>query len=309
MKLIGFSSRSTKMDIVRSGLAGAVVAIVVTASALAFASGPSEVDKAVFQIEQVDARLKAAPSMVATVTKAAAERGNAEASKLAPILEMAVRASFRAPEMGAEVLDSLAEVDDGNVDPNALSKAAAAFVDGRKKIEQMYKTQDQAVAKEIEARIASADDGPRISRLADLMASPELAAEMALSAQVMFASLEAASNGNIDELASAPQEKLKSELQGVVTSLRNRAENEKPLAKDTASTDEKARITFALATISKENLAALEGFYRSSVGRAKTEALAESFRKTSDQANTKMLGEYFTGLADYFKSNPRSQQQ
>ncbi len=249
------------------------------------------------------------PSAVESVVKAATDRGDAEASKAGPILEPAVRASFDLKGMVAEISDGLAEVADGKVEPTALAKAAEAFEDGRKKIIAMYESQDRVTAKQIEARISGADDGPRIKQLADLMASPDLAAETALTVQVMYVSLEAFSDANSVELASASPEKLKSELAGVITSLRDRTENEKPVPKDVARMEEKARLTFILAALPKEDLSVLSDFYQSAEGKAKRQALVDAYQKVSGQANTRMLERYFPALAGYFKTHPRPQQQ
>ncbi|KAA9384180.1 hypothetical protein [Neorhizobium galegae] len=285
------------------------MAFVMTVSAPALASASGEIDQALLRIERVGPRLSAMPSAVEDVVKAATDRGNTEASKAGPILEPAVRASFDPKGMVAEISGSLAGVADGKADPAALVKAAAAFEGGRKKVADMYESQDQATANQIEARIAGADDGPRIKQLADLMASPDLAAETALTAQVMYVSLEAFSDPNSAELASASPEKLKSELGGVVTSLRDRTENEKPLPKDIARMEEKARLTFTLALLPKEDLSVLSDFYQSAEGKAKRQALVESYKQVSGQANTRMLGEYFSALAGYLKTHPRPQQQ
>ncbi|MBP2561406.1 hypothetical protein J2857_004196 [Neorhizobium galegae] len=279
-----------------------------TVSAPALASASGEIDEALLRMEQVGPRLSAMPSAVGSVVKAATDRGDAEASKAGPILEPAVRASFDPKGMVAEISDSLAEVADGKTDPAALAKAAAAFEDGRKKIAEMYAGQDQATAKQIEARIAT-DDGSRIRQLADLMAAPDLAAETALTAQVMYVSLEAFSDANSAELASTSPEKLKSELGGVIASLRDRTENEKPVPKDVARMEEKARLTVTLALLPNEDLLVLSDFYQSAEGMAKRQALVESYKQVSDQANSRMLAEYFSALAGYLKTHPRPQQQ
>ncbi|WP_117190274.1 hypothetical protein [Rhizobium terrae] len=309
MKLIGFSSSSVRADIALCRLRSMGLALAMTASAPALALASAEVDDALLQIEQVGPRLSSMPLVAENVAKAAADRGNTEASKAAPLLELAVSASFDPKDMRAEISDRLADIDDGTIDPAALVKVAAAFEDGREKIAKMYERQDQAAAKEIEARVASADDGPRIARLADLMAAPELAAETALTAQIMYVSLEVVSDADSAELTSASQEKLKAEMRNVVASLRGRTENEKPVPKDVARMEERARLTFILATLSTEDLSALTDFYQSAEGKAKRQALIESYRQVSDQANTKMLGEYFSALADYLKTHPRPQQQ
>lgn len=308
MKLIGLPSSSARAGTILRRSRNVALAFVMTVAAPALASASGEIDQALLRIEQVGPRLSAMPSAVETVVRAATDRGNTEASKAAPILDPAVRASFDAKGMVAEISDSLAKLADGKADPAALAKAAAALEDGRQKIAAMYESKDQVTARQIEARIA-ADDGSHIRQLADLMASPELAAETALTAQVMYVSLEAFSDPNSAELASASPEKLKSELGGVITSLRDRTENEKPVPKDIARMEEKARLTFILALLPKEDLSVLSDFYQSPEGKAKRQALVESYRQVSDQANTKMLAEYFSGLADYLKTHPRPQQQ
>ncbi len=309
MKLIGFPSPSVRAGTIPRRSRNVALAFLMTVSAPAISSASGEIDEALLHIEQIGARLSAMPSEVENVVKAATDRGKAEASKAGPILEPAVRASFDPKVMVAEISDSLAEVADGKVDRAALAKAAMAFEDGRKKIIAMYESQDRVTAKQIEARISGADDGPRIKQLADLMASPDLAAETALTMQVMYVSLEAFSDANSAELASASPEKLKSELGGVITSLRDRTENEKPVPKDVARMEEKARLTFILAALPKEDLSVLSDFYQSAEGKAKRQALVDAYQKVSDQANTRMLERYFPALAGYFKTHPRPQQQ
>jgi hypothetical protein len=308
MQLIGLSSSSARAGTILRWSRNVALAFAMTVSAPVLALASGEIDEALLQMEQVGPRLSAMPSAVENVVKAATDRGDAEASKAGPILEPVVRASFDPKGMVAEISDSLAEVADGKTDPAALAKAAGAFEDGRKKVAKMYENQDQATARQIEARIA-ADDGSRIRQLADLMAAPELAAETALTAQAMYVSLEAFSDANSAELASTSPEKLKSELGGLIASLRDRTENEKPVPKDVARMEEKARLTFTLALLPKEDLSVLSDFYQSAEGKAKRQALVESYKQVSDQANAKMLGEYFSALTDYLKTHPRPQQQ
>lgn len=287
----------------------AALACVTIGSAVGMAGVSDSVDQSLLRIEQVASRLSAMPAAVENAAKAAADREISAASDARPLLETAVRSSFNADSMVAEISKAVGQAGDDAVDPRAFAKAAAALEEGRAKVARLYEAHDQAAAKDIEARLASQDDGPRISQLADLMAGPDLAVETAFTSQLMYLSLEALSNSNTEELASASQDKLKSELQGVISSLRSRNENEKPVPKDVARTDEKARLTFVLATLSSEDLSVLLDFYGSSGGKAKRQALVENYRKVSDQANAEMLEQYFSALADYLKTHPRPQQQ
>ncbi|AGS26144.1 hypothetical protein NXC12_PE00568 (plasmid) [Rhizobium etli] len=289
-------------------LAAVTIVGVMAASAAAMVGASGSTDQSLLQIEAVSSRLSATPAAVETVAKAAADR-SVPTSDAQPLLETAARSSFDADGMLAEISKAVAEAGSDAVDPRAFAKAAAAWHEGQAKVARMYQAQDQVAAKEIETRLADPDKGPGIKALADLMAGPDLAVESAVTWQTMYLLLEALSSADAEKLASVSQDKLQSEMNGVIASLRARSENEKPLPKDMARADEKARLTFVLATMPPEDLSVLTEFYESSGGKAKRDALVESYRRVSDQANKQMLGQYFQALAEYFKTHPRPQQQ
>ena len=267
------------------------------------ADASSSIDESLLQIEQVGPRLSSMPSAVDTAAKAVAEGGDASTSEAQSLLETAVRSSFDADRMGAEILKSVEEIDDETIDADAFANAAVAFEDGRAKVARIYEAQDRIAAKDIEARLASADSGPRIRELTELMAAPELAVETAFTTQLIYVAIEAFANSGTAELAS--EEKWKSETQNVIAALRSRNENEKPMPKDVARLDEKVRLSFILATIPPEHLTVLLDFYRSSGGKAKRRALVDSYTQVSGKANSRMLQEYFSALANYLKTHPR----
>ena len=279
-----------------------VLACIVAGCAPVIAGTSNPIDQSLVQIEQVNLRLSGAPSAVKTVSKALAENGNAGVPAAEALLETAVHSSFDSESMGAAILKNIGEVDGGSIDPEAFSRAAAAFEAGRGKIARIYEAQDQTAAKEIEARLADPETGARIRQLTDLMAAPELAVETAFTSQLMYAAMEAFSDPSAAELAS-------SDTRNVAASLRSRNENEKPIAKDAARLEEQGQLSFVLATLSSEDLSVLLDYYRSSGGKAKRQALVDSYVKVSDQANTKMLQAYFSALANYLKTHPRPQQQ
>ena len=287
----------------------AVLAGVMAASAVGTAGASGSVDQSLLQIEQVSSRLSGTPAAVENVAKAAADRGISEASDVLPLLETAARASFNADSMLAEISKAIGQAGDDAADPKAFAKAAAALEEGQAKVARMYEAQDQTAAKDIETRLADPKNGPRISQLADLMAGPDLAVETAFTAQLMYLGLEVPSNSDAETLASASQDKLQSEMPSVISSLRSKSENEKPVPKVVARANEKTRLTFVLATLSAQDLSVLSDFYESSGGKAKRDALVESYKQVSDRANTAMLGQYFQALADYLKTHPRPQQQ
>jgi len=287
----------------------AVFAGIMAASAVGMAGASDSVDQSLLQIEQVSSRLSGVPAAVENVAKAAADRGISKASDAQPLLETAARSSFSADSMLAEISKAIGEAGDDAADPKAFAKAAAALEEGQAKVARMYEAQDQTAAKDIETRLADPDDGPRISQLADLMAGPDLAVETAFTAQLMYLGLEAPSNSDAETLASASQDKLQSGMQGVISSLRSKSQNEKPVPKVIARANEKTRLTFVLATLSARDLSVLSDFYGSSGGKAKRDALVESYKQVSNQANTAMLRQYFQALADYLKTHPRPQQQ
>ncbi|QAS81642.1 hypothetical protein CO657_27600 (plasmid) [Rhizobium acidisoli] len=290
-------------------LAAAALACVMAASAAGMVGASGSTDQSLLQIEAVSSRLSDTPAAVENVAKAATERGISEAPQAQSVLETAVRSSFNGDSMLAEISKATGKAGGDAADPEAFARAAAAVEEGQAKIARMYQAQDQAAGKDIETRLADPADGPRIRELADLMAGPDLAVETAFTAQLMYLSLEALSNSDTGTLASAPQDQLKSEMKSVISSLRSKSENEKPVPKDIARTNEKTRLSFVLATLSPEDLSVLTDFYRSSGGKAKRDALVESYRQASDRANSEMLEQYFQALADYLKTHPRPQQQ
>lgn len=309
MKSIAVLSRWTEARMVFGAIGNTVMVFAMAISLPALASASDAIDGAFLQIEQVGARLSAVPSSLDRVAKAAADWGSQDTAKSAPLLRQAIEASFDPEAMQARIREDLSRVDDGAIDAAAFTKAAAAFEDAREATVEMYESQDQTQVKEVEARLASTEDGPSILQLADQMAGPALAVETALTAQVMYVGFEAFSDDQIMELASRPQEKLSSELRGVVTTLRDRSTNEKPIPKDIARSDESARLTFILARLSKDDLSVLTNFYRSAEGKAKRQVLVDSFRDVTDEANIKMLQAFMAKLPNYFKTHPRPQQR
>ncbi|MGO7043069.1 hypothetical protein ACCS60_32525 [Rhizobium acaciae] len=297
------------MGRMRWPLVAAALVCAVAASAAGMVGASDTTDQSLLQIEQVASRLSGTPAAVENVAKAAADRGISATSDAQPLLETAARSSFKADSMLAEISKAVGEAGDGAADPRAFAKTAAALEEGQTKVARMYEAQDQTAAKDIETRLANPDNGPRISRLADLMAGPDLAVDTAFTAQLMYLCLEALSNSDVETLASASKDKLQSEMQGVISSLRSKSENEKPVPKDIARANEKTRLTFVLATLSPEDVSVLTDFYESPGGKAKRDALVESYKRASDQANTEMLGQYFQALADFLKTHPRPQQQ
>ncbi|TBC97174.1 hypothetical protein ELH26_20060 [Rhizobium leguminosarum] len=297
------------MGRMRWPLVAAALVCAMAASAAGIVGASDTTDQSLLQIEQVASRLSGTPAAVENVAKAATDRGISATSDAQPLLETAARSSFKADSMLAEVSKAVGEAGDDAVDPKAFAKAATALEEGQAKTARMYDAQDQSAAKDIETRLADPDNGPRISRLVDLMAGPDLAVDTAFTAQLMYLCLEALSNSGVETLASAPKNKLQSEMQSVISSLRSKSENEKPVPKAIARANEKTRLTFVLATLSPEDVSVLTDFYESSGGKAKRDALVESYRQASDQANSEMLGQYFSALADFLKTHPRPQQQ
>ncbi|WSG99493.1 hypothetical protein U8P76_34555 (plasmid) [Rhizobium johnstonii] len=297
------------MGRMRWPLVAAALVCAMAASAAGMVGASDTTDQSLLQIEQVASRLSGTPAAVENVAKAAADRGISATSDAQALLETAARSSFKADSMLAEISKAVGEAGDGAADPKAFAKTAAALEEGQTKVARMYEAQDQTAAKDIETRLANPDNGPRISRLADLMAGPDLAVDTAFTAQLMYLCLEALSNSDVETLASASKDKLQSEMQGVISSLRSKSENEKPVPKDIARANEKTRLTFVLATLSPEDVSVLTDFYESPGGKAKRDALVESYKRASDQANTEMLGQYFQALADFLKTHPRPQQQ
>ncbi|ASY66758.1 hypothetical protein SJ05684_b57760 (plasmid) [Sinorhizobium sojae CCBAU 05684] len=269
------------------------------------ADASNSIDGSLLRIEQVASRLSSVPSAVATVEDAATAAGISGVSEAAAILRLSVDASFDADAMAAEVAKAVEEIDGQTVDGEALAHAAAAIEEGRTKVAQIYQAQDQMAAKDIEARLSDAKSGASIQELTQLMAAPDLAVETAITSQLMYVAMGAFSDSGTADLVSASKDRLSAEAPTVISALRARNENQKPMPKDAARLDETARLSFVLATLSTEDLSVLLKFYRSAGGKAKRRALVDSYAREMNQANAMMLQAYFSALANYLKTHPR----
>lgn len=267
------------------------------------ANSTPSVDQSLMKLEQVQARLEATPLLAKQVSEAASADGVNKVADLEPHLQRAAVSSFDAAAIGQGIEAALDQTDGSNIDPKSFATAAQALTEAMEKL-----AKNDAAAAEFQALLADDKDGPRIAALTEAMASPDLAAETALTGQVMYSALEALTNSTAEQLSAASPDILQTQMQVIVGQLRDKSSNEKPVPKDVAAAQEKNHLSLVLASLPKDDLAVLAAFYASETGKAKRNALISAYRKASDASNTKLLHTYFQAVVADLKSNPPAQQ-
>lgn len=274
-------------------MAAALGAVLISSG---FAQTKPSVDQSLLQIEAVGPRLASLPSLVARVAEAAAADGVRNIPEVQAALQTAAASAFDPAAMENDISAAVAKTADADADPTALAKAAEALSEGRQ----------SAAAQADEGQ--DPRDGQAITALVEAMASPELAAETAVTEQVMYAALEILTNATAEQLASLSVSALQEESRATLETLRARKMNEKPRPKDVAEAQEKNRLASALAELAPEDLRTLSTFYASEGGKAKRDALIAAYRQASDAANINLLNAYLEQLVTQLKTMGKPQQ-
>lgn len=260
--------------------------------------------QSIMQIEQVENRLVATPKLVEGVAQAAKADGLKSVSELQPILQQAANQAFSAEPIETSLRKALSGAAGTDIDPSALAKASRALAVAEQEIaDEAASANAEPSDPQRRTHLIDPKDHARIAALVEVMASPELAAETALTQQVMYIALEALTNSTASQITAMPAQDISEQMKGLVGKLRERRVNEKPVPRDVVEALEKNRLAMSLASLSPENLQILSHFYDSEGGKRKRDILVSSYRDASDAANARLLTTYFRLLAEHLKSN------
>jgi hypothetical protein len=263
------------------------------------------VDQSLLDIEQVNARLSATESMAESVLTYIAEHEGLSNQTAKTMIKSAIKPAFNAQMFTTEMLHSLGEVSTPSVDARRLVKIAHDLKIRREKLAKLREQKGEETIKDESVELAEKADRPTVKKLSELMASPELAAETALTAQVVYAAAQSFFNPDRSQLTSLTPEQQQMMAAEIVDFFRKKEENEKPLSMEIERNNEKIRISMALVGLSEEDLNFLLKFYESAEGKAKRDQLVTSYKDVADRADQKMLQDYFNKLSDYLKANPK----
>jgi hypothetical protein len=275
-----------------------VLCAVFALAAPVVASANNSIDNSLVEIEQVSERIASTQNTAEDVLKYVSDQEGLKDKQAEELILSAVKAAFDAQGFTTEIRESLQQVPNPSIDADRLAKIADDLAINRQKIEAMQRGNDDVA-------MSGKVDRPHVDELATLMASPELAAESALTAQVIYAAIHAFFNPDQSQLTSLSPQQRQAMPTEIITYLRQKTENEKPYSKIAERANEKLRMSVALAGLSDDNLTFLLDFYQSPEGKAKREALVIAFQQASANADRKMLQMYFEQLADDFKTNPK----
>lgn len=291
---MAISFTRTCITVSRSRLLTPVVAAVF--GAFLFSSGlastKASIDQSFMLVEQVDGRLSSTSKLVETVSAAAQADGVNKVDVLTPILKKAASSAFDHAAMKDKISAALAKA-------SGTTVTGAEFAQAAQDLANMFITD----ASREPGGGSDLQNPERISKLVDIMASPDLASETALTAQVMYSALELLTNASTDQLHALSRDDLQQQLLGLVKTLRAKHSNEKPVPKDIASAQEKNRLSVMLKNLPEQDLSVLEDFYNSDTGKAKSEALIDAYREVSDAANAEMLNLYMQDVLTQLKTN------
>jgi hypothetical protein len=263
----------------------------------------SSVDASIVQIEQVDERVSNVGHLVENVLKYISDQEGLNVKHADSMIQSATQDAFHPQTFTADIQDSMQKFGYRTIDSHRLARIADDLKASRKRLNEMYRLKDDTEIRDMAAQTLQKADSPRIQQLVDLMASPALAVETAVTAQAMYLAVHAFFNSDRSQLAVLSPEQLQAMPAQILSYLRQKNENEKPYSKDAERANEKQLTAVALASLSDEDLVFLLDFYKSPEGEAKRISLVNSYRQASADANQKMLQEYFSKLADYFKKN------
>lgn len=256
------------------------------------------IDASLVQIEQVRERISNTGLLAGSVLKYISDQEGLHDKQADSMIESATRNAFNAQAFVTEIQNSMQKVGDPAIDAQHLAKIANDLNASRKKIETLSQSKGDAALQSMDAEIGKKADSPRIEQLAQLMASPDLAAETAITAQAMYVAIHAFFNSDPSQFAALSQQQRQDMPTQILSYLQQKTENEKPYSKDANRANEKLRLGLALAGLSDDDVLFLTNLYQSPEGKAKRAALVDRYKHVSNDANQKMLQEYFTQLAD-----------
>lgn len=261
------------------------------------AKSKDTVDDALLRAEMVEQRLTQAETLIHTVAVAKKEAESIDVSEAETSLVNASRKAFDPNAMQEKIRSALEEQNGTYEDAAAFEHAAAALAEGHRTVDKMYADKDEATGKKLQERLASPETKATIDDIVGRMASPALAAETSVTQQAINVSL------TMEEKTLAPDhspdvyKELKADLPNVLSELRKRSENEGAYSRDTARLGATTMLTFSLATLSDADLAAIQKFYASSYGEAKTKALVSAYAEVWSTSTVAMISAYIDELA------------
>ncbi|THF47771.1 hypothetical protein [Allorhizobium terrae] len=273
-----------------------------TLSPVAACADPS-IDASLVQIEQVREHVSNVGLLAESASKYISDQEGSHDKQANSMIESATRDAFNAQAFVTDIQNSMQNVGNSSIDAQRLAKVADDLTASRKKIETLAQSKGDTALQSMGAEIVKKADSPRIEQLTQVMASPELAAETAVTAQAMYAAVHAFFNTDQSQFTALSQEQRRDMPKQILSYLQQKTENEKPYSKDAERANEKLRLALALAGLPDEDVVFLSDLYQSPEGEAKRAALVGRYKRLSAEANQKMLREYFTQLADNLTKN------
>ncbi|QCI99391.1 hypothetical protein [Agrobacterium larrymoorei] len=270
-----------------------VCVILLTASHVSADQANNTIDSVVIRAERLDQRLADINAMVENSVAIEAAGTKLDVAKTKPLMLKAISQKFDLLQMKRTIVAAIEQPDNDYQNFKALDKAVSALIVSYAQIDKIYTDKDEVAGKSIQARLGNPKTRETVNDVANLMASPKLAADAASFQQAVGVALKISSDPGIYELNEEDQKKFLADLPNFLANLREREVNQSAYSR--VITEEYARneLSYALATLSDDQLDTLKMFYSSPTGIAKTEALKKTYKDILSENTSIALDQYF----------------
>ena len=254
------------------------------------------VDDVLIKAERLDQRLADVNVMVENSIAIEAAGTKLDVAKTKPLMLKAVSQTFDPLRMRQAILAAIGEPDGDYQNFEALEEAVSALTVSYAQIDKMYTDRDEAAANSAQARLGNPKTKETVNDVANMMASPKLAADAASFQQAVGAALKISSDRGIYELDEEDQKKFLADLPSFLANLREREVNESAYSRTLTEEYALNELSYALAMLSDDQLDTLKDFYSSPIGIAKTESLEKSYKYIVRENTLKAIDKYFESL-------------
>ena len=279
---------------VANALRGMAAAVALVAAPAAPQPAASDATRSLIALEQVDQAWQGMPTLVDALDRYRVAIDGAPALGQADALRSAVRQAF-VEDIAARIAAQIAATSTSS-DPaveSAFMAASAGFLAARAKLAPVEKADYATFERRTRARFDARRDKLSLDRLADAMAHPALAAEVALTGQRLTQLLEATKGGMPADLAQADRAALARGIGELLVATRRDRDKETGLFNAVLLTGAaKGRIRLVLLDLAPADVAALLAFYHSPGGRTRRNALVNAFARENDAAGRQLATTY-----------------
>lgn len=245
-------------------------------------------------VEDIHHRTQSIPDLLPVVAKSVADANGQDVSAALPVITPFVKKAFDNDAV-------LKLVSEGQAIEACKDDALLKIAESMKAIRQQVSAlpDNDAVLSQIKG---TPDKIEKLQNLARSMAGPALAAETALTAQVMQSAIQAYFSDQKQILTGQSEQETEAMIASGIAELQNKTENQGQFDRKTASEVEVIRVAILLDRLPDADIDILQAFYESENGKKQRQALISAYSQALLEADKGFLNSYFAALKMKFKS-------